>query len=48
LPASLFRWNRGWKFGISTEFQRRLLGKPLLLSMPVEARPTHSLSAALM
>jgi hypothetical protein len=37
LPASLFRWNQGWKSRIPAGSRRRLLGRPLLQSTSVEA-----------
>jgi hypothetical protein len=37
LPTSLFRWIWGWKSGIPAGSRRRLLGRPLLRSTPVEA-----------
>jgi hypothetical protein len=43
LSALLFRWIGGWKFGMPAGSRRRLLGRPLLRSMPVEAHLTLSL-----
>jgi hypothetical protein len=42
LPTLLFRWIWGWKSGIPAGSRRRLLGRPLLRSMPVKALLTLS------